>query len=104
MLVVSGVARDAPGRDIDLALYGRAVTALAIHLLVLAGQRIVRLGVVIERHPRPLDRIMAGRAGGTETSLVNILLLVTRPADRIGIQEGGRGMTLYTCQLVMLSE
>ena len=104
MLVVGSMASDASRRELDLVLDGRAVTALAANLLVLAGQRIVSLRVVVEPPSRPLDRIVAGRAIWAVATAMNVLLLMARAANRVSIQEGRGRVALRTREAVVFPQ
>lgn len=104
MLVIGRVTRDASCRQLDLVRHGRAVAILATHLAMLPGQRVVSLRVVIEFPSRPLDRVVTRRAVGTVTAFVNVLLLVARTADGIGVEEGRGRVALYAGEPVMFPQ
>lgn len=94
MRIVIGVTGIASGRILNLAgIDVLFVTEMAFNLLVLPGQRIVRLLVVIERPARPSIGLMAKRAIVTKAIFVKTVFVAGYAFSR-RVLEGWR---LVTC-------
>ena len=99
MLVVGRMTANAAGRERDFTFHGRLVTALALHALVLAGQRILRLPVVVEPPARPIDRIMTACAVVAEPPGMNVFLLMAGHTGGLRIKERRGCMTILAGRL-----
>ena len=84
--IILAMTADAAGRQNDLRANRSLVAINALERLVFAFQLEPGL-VVIEIPVSPVTGVVAGLASRSKRALVHILLLVTRPALRLGLLE-----------------
>jgi hypothetical protein len=92
MNVIQPVAAITAGLQDDLADVLGSMTGVTIETLMSAGQRILRLGAVIEAPSSPTVRIVTESAIRSQAALVKLILVATG-ASRPRILEQGRVMT-----------
>jgi hypothetical protein len=94
MCVISTVAGIAILRQDDFGDVFRGVTGVAQQALVGAGERILRLSVVIEAPPRPAVRVVAKRTVGPQAPFMMLVLMAARASARDTLEQH-RTMALF---------